>query len=177
MLAGVFFLLELLLIGIGSVVALAGLILFGGWSRNRGGLLALGLYMLGTGVGLSLLPLLLWPIAQTDNAFIGHFLLSLELLAAGLLLAIIGAVGVRRGRHPWSLAGLALLLAAAGMAGSLGLLTVRGPEPWQTRPTETFGSGTSGFDIILAGVAIGAAVFLLGREAGRRGRVGGAGEG
>lgn len=170
MLAGIFFLLELLSIGLGSVVALASLALFGGWSRNRVGLLALGLYMLGAGIGLSLLPLLLWPIAQTDNAFMGHFMLSLELLAAGLLMTIVGAVGVRRGRHPWSLAGFSLLLAAAGTVGSLGLLTVRGPEPWQTRPTETFGSGTFGFDIIVAGVAIGAAIFLLGRSLGRRGK-------
>lgn len=85
----------------------------------------------------------------------------------GLLLIAAGIVGLRRGDRARAAAARAIALATVGTALAVAILLARGPEPWQTRPTATFGSGTSGFDIILAWVAIGAAVFLLGRGLGR----------
>lgn len=164
--AGAFFLLELLALGAAGLLACAGLIAFGGLARNRMGLLAVGLYALAWGVGLSLLPQLLWPVARGDNAFLGHFLFSLLLAPLGLVLALAGAAGLRRGARPRAAAGCALLLSAVGATAALGFLALRGPGPWQTRPTGAFGAGTFGVDIIAAGIAIGAAVFLIGRRLG-----------
>lgn len=167
--AGVFFLLELALIGGGGLLALAGLVFFGGARRNGLGLLATGLYALTTGLALSAVPLLRWPVATTDNAFIGHFLFTAGLVPLGLLLVIAGGAGLRGSGRGWPSVPLALALAGAGSALAIAILLARGPEPWQTRPTDTFGSGTFGFDIILAGLAIGAAVFLAGRRLGQPG--------
>jgi hypothetical protein len=75
--AGVFFLLELALLGAAGLLALAGIVAFGGARRNGAGLLATGLYALVAGLSLSIVPTLRWPIAATDNAFIGHFLFTL----------------------------------------------------------------------------------------------------
>jgi hypothetical protein len=137
-------------------------------SRNRAGLLALGVYLLVFGVGLSLLPQLLWPVARTDNAFLGQFPLSLLLLLFGLILTITAGVSLARRGQAWPIAGRALLLAVAGVVFSLGLLIARGPVPWQTRDTDLFGAGTFGFDIIVASVVIGVLVFAIGRNVGRR---------
>ena len=70
-----------------------------------------------------------------------------------------------RGRSPSALS----CSPSGGAALSLGLLAVRGPEPWQTRPTDVWGSGTFGFDIIAASVAIGLVVFFAGRFSARPG--------
>ena len=169
---GVFFLLELALLGGAGLLALTAFIFFGGARRNGAALLATGLYTLAAGLALSVVPLLRWPVAATDNAFMGHFLFTAGLVPLGLLLAIGGGAGLRGGGGGWAGAVLALVLAGAGTAGAVVLLLARGPEPWQTRPTDTFGSGTFGFDVILAWVAIGAAVFLLGRGLVRRGHPG-----
>ena len=169
MLAGLFFLLDLALLGVAGLLALAGFIFFGGARRNGTALLAVGLYALAAGLALSAVPTLRWPVAATDNAFMGHFLFTAGLVPLGLLLIVAGASGLRGGGQGRVGAVLALVLAGAGTAGAVVLLLARGPEPWQTRPTDTFGSGTFGFDIILAGVAIGAAIFLLGRRLGRPG--------
>ncbi|MDP9375113.1 MAG: hypothetical protein M3Q65_22225 [Chloroflexota bacterium] len=167
---GVFFLLELVLLGAAGLLALAGFVFFGGARRNGVALLAVGLYALAAGLALSVVPLLRWPVATTDNAFMGHFLFTAGLVPLGLLLAIGGGAGLRSGGR--GRAGvLALALSGVGTACAVALLLARGPEPWQTRPTSTFGSGTFGFDIILAWTAIGAAVFLLGRRLGRPGDV------
>ena len=170
--AGVFFVLELVLLGVAGLLALAGCISFGGARRNGAALLATGLYALAAGLALSIVPLLRWPVAATDNAFIGHFMFTAGLVPLGLLLAIGGVAGLRGGERGRAGAGLALVLAGVGTAGAVALLLARGPEPWQTRPTATFGSGTFGFDVILAWVAIGVASFLLGRGLGRPGDAG-----
>jgi hypothetical protein len=167
---GTLFLLELLLVGVLGVLACAGLVAFGGAVRNGPGLLALGIYMIGYGLGLSLIPQLRWPVARTDNAFLGQFMLSLVLLGFGLILAASAAVSLVRHAQLSSAAGRALVLAAVGLVLSLVLLIVRGPEPWQTRPTDAFGSGTFGFDIIMASVAIGVLVLVIGRRTGRTGQ-------
>ena len=147
---GVFFLLELALLGGAGLLALAGFIFFGGARRNGAALLATGLYALAAGLALSAVPLLYWPVATTDNAFMGHFLFTMGLVPLGLLLAIGGAAGLRGGGRGQAGAILALVLAGLATALAVALLLARGPEPWQTRPTATFGSGTFGFDVILA---------------------------
>ena len=162
---GLFFLVELILIGALGVAACAGLVAFGGAARNGAGLLALGAYMFAFGVGLSLLPQLLWPVASTDNAFLGQFALSFLLLLFGLILAIATGIGLTRRGNAGPIVGRALALAAVGVALSLVLLIVRGPEPWQTRDTAVFGAGTFGFDVILASVVVGVLVFVIGRNA------------
>jgi hypothetical protein len=166
---GALFVVELVLIGAGCAAALASLVAFGGASRNRVGLLALGLYSVACGLGLSLIPQMLWPVAREDNAFLGHFLFSLMLVPAGLILVMAGGMQVARRGNARLLALRAVLLAVVGAILSLGLLAVRGPEPWQTRPTDVWGSGTFGFDIVAASVAIGLVVFFAGRFSGRPG--------
>ena len=54
--AGVFFLLELALLGAAGRLALAGIVAFGGARRNGAGLLATGLYALVAGLALSIVP-------------------------------------------------------------------------------------------------------------------------
>jgi len=169
--AGVFFLLELVLLGATGLLALAGFIVFGGVRRNGIALLAVGLYALAAGLALSVVPLLRWPVATTDNAFLGHFMFTAGLGLLGLLLVLGGGAGLRGGGRSRAGTVLAVSLAGAGTACAVALLLARGPEPWQTRPTATFGSGTFGFDVIVAWVAIGAAIFFLGRGLGRRGNV------
>ncbi len=169
--AGVFFLLELVLLGVAGLLALAGFIVFGGARRNGIALLAVGLYALAAGLALSVVPLLRWPVARTDNAFLGHFMFTAGLGLLGLLLVLGGGEGLRVSGRFRAGTVLAVSLAGAGTACAVALLLARGPEPWQTRPTATFGSGTFGFDVIVAWVAIGAAIFFLGRGLGRRGNV------
>ena len=166
---GILFLVELVMIGAGCAAAFASLFAFGGATRNRAGLLALGLYLLAFGVGVTLIPQLLWPVARGDNAFLGHFLFSLILLPGGLILAVAGGIQVVRQGHDGQSALRAVLLATVGAILSLGYLALRGPGPWQTRPSDVWGSGTFGFDIIVASVAIGLVVFFAGRFAGRPG--------
>jgi hypothetical protein len=166
---GLFFLLELVMISVAGLVACVGLVACGGLARNRAGLFAFGLYLLVFGAGLSLLPQLLWPVARTDNAFLGQFALSFLLLLVGLILTIASGVSLARRGHAWPIAGRAGLRAAVGVLLGLGLLVVRGPEPWQTRDTDAFGSGTFGFDVVVASVVIGALVFATGRNLGRGG--------
>ena len=169
--AGVFFLLELVLLGVAGLLALAGFIAFGGARRNGVALLAVGLAALAAGLALSVVPLLRWPIATTDNAFMGHFMFTAGLGLLGLLLVLGGGAGLHGGGRFRAGAALALALAGVAAACAVALLIARGPEPWQTRPTATFGSGTFGFDVIVAWVAIGAAIFFLGRGLGRRGPI------
>ena len=160
--SGLLFLLELILLVV-TFVLFAKLGVVGAATDDRTGQLALGLYALALGVGISLVPQILWPVARTDNAFLGHFMFSAFLLPLGLLLVIAAATSLRRSRYFGLTLGFALLLAAVGAALSLGFLIFRGPEPWQTRPTGTFGSGTFGFDIVLASLTLSVLVFVAGR--------------
>jgi hypothetical protein len=166
---GTLFVVELVMIGAGCAAALASLFTFGGSIRNRAGLLALGLYLLAIGVGVSLIPQLNWPVAREDNAFLGQFLFSLILVPVGLILTVASGIQIARQPRAGQSALRAILIAAGGAVVSLGYLALRGPEPWQTRPTDVWGSGTFGFDIIAVSVAIGLAVFLAGRRPGRYG--------
>ena len=167
--AGLFFLLDAALIGAAWLLAVAGVFRSGGARRDGPGRLAAGLYALAAGLALSIVPALRWPIAATDNAFLGQWMLTVLTLVIGAILAVLGWVDLRADRRRPAVAGLALALAGVGTALAVAVLLLRGPEPWQTRPTATFGSGTFGFDVVAAGVAIGAAVFFLGRELARRG--------
>jgi hypothetical protein len=164
--AGTLFILELALIVAGCAAAFASLFSFGGAARNRVGLLALGLYLLAFGAGVTLIPQLFWPVAREDNAFLGQFLLSLLLVPTGLILTILDGVQVVRQGQAGQPATRALLFAAGGTVLSLGLIALRGPEPWQTRPTDTWDSGTFGFAIIAASIVIGIAVFFAARSSG-----------
>jgi hypothetical protein len=158
---GLVFLLDLLLLGAGSVLACAALVAFGGARRNAPALLPLGLYTLVAGIALTLVPQLLWERARTDNAFLGHVLFTLLLVPVGLLLLIAGAVTLRGRGQPWAIAGRGLLLALAASALMMAVLAARGPGIWQT------GSGQFGLDVIAITVAIGATLFVLGRRLGR----------
>ena len=62
------FLLDLLLLGIGGVVAGIAAIALGGPRRNAPALVALGLYVVVAGIALALTPQLLWERARTDKA-------------------------------------------------------------------------------------------------------------
>ena len=166
---GTLFVVELVLIGVGCAAALASLVAFGGASRNRVGLLAFGLYSVACGLGVSLIPQMFWPVAREDNAFLGHLLFSLMLVPVGLILVVAGGIQVARRSNARPVALRAVLLAVGGATLSLGLLAVRGPEPWQTRPTDVWGSGTFGFDIIAASVVIGLVVYFAGRSSGSPG--------
>jgi hypothetical protein len=161
---GILFIIELALICAGCAAAFASVFAFGGLTRNGAGLLALGLYLVAFGVGVTLIPELLWPVARQDNAFLGLVLFSLLLVPAGLILAIAGGIRlVRDGQSTTR----AILIAAVGAVLSLGLLALRGPEPWQTRATNTWDSGTFGFVIIAASIVIGIGVFVSARSSAR----------
>ena len=141
-----YWLLDLAILGLGCLLACVAMVRFGGVARNGPGLLATGLYAIAVGVGLTLLPQLLWERARSDNAFLG------------LLLTVGGGLGLRDRPRPGARAVRALLVAAGGAALSGLLLALRGPGAWQ------IGSGQFGFEIILACVVIGAAVFALARR-------------
>ncbi len=152
------FMLDLLLLGTGGILACVALVAFGGARRNAPALLSLGLYALIAGVALFLVPQLLWERARTDNAFLGHALFTLMLVPVGLLLTIAGARSWQGKEQPWASIVRPILLVGTGTALMLIYLVLRGPGAWQT------GSGQFGLDIIVATVATGAAIFSLGRR-------------
>ena len=154
------FLLDLILLGAGAALACAALVAFGGARRNSAALLALGLYALVVGLALALAPQLLWERARTDNAFLGHALFTLLLTPVALCLIVAGARALRGRGRPWPTVGLATLLALAGSALMIAILVARGAGAWQS------GSGQFGLDVVAATVAIGAALFVLGRRLG-----------
>ncbi len=156
------FLLDLLILGTGSTLACAALAAFGGARRNATALLPLGLYALIAGLALFLAPQFLWERARTDNAFLGQAAFTLLLVPVGLTLAIAGARAIRGNAQPWAAIVRPILLVGAGTAAMLATLVLRGPGAWQT------GSGQFGLDVIAATVAIGAAIFFLGRRQGDR---------
>lgn len=159
----IFFSLEILLIAAGCLLLFASVWLFGGLERNGAAVLAGGLYALANGVGVVLLPQMLWEVARTDNAFLGLFAFGLILVPAGLVLILVGGIGTWRRERLWRSGGPAMVIGVVGIAMSLGLLAARGPEPWQTRIVDAPGAGTFGFYIILAGLIVGGAVFFTAR--------------
>jgi hypothetical protein len=154
------FLLDLLLLGTGSLLACVSLVAFGGARRNAPALLPLGLYTLVAGLALFLLPQFLWQRARTDNAFLGQAVFTLLLVPVGLLLVIVGARAGRGKDQPWTAIVRPILLVCAGTAVLLTILVLRGPGAWQT------GSGQFGLDVIAVTVAIGVAIYFLGRRQG-----------
>lgn len=156
---GLFFLLDVALVGGGGVLAFASLFAFGGARRNALALVAAACYMLSAGVALSAIPMLYWPVARQDNAFLGHFMLTFLALAIGGVLLAAGLLSLEAGRRARALA-VGLVQSLLGLVPFVALLIARGPDVWRT------GSGQFGLDVIAAGVAIGAVLFIVARRQG-----------
>ena len=156
---GVFFLLDVALVVGGGVLAFATLFIFGGARRNALALVVVGCYMVSAGVALSAIPMVYWPVARQDNAFLGHFMLTFLALAIGGVLLAAGLLSLEAGRRARALA-VGLVQSLLGLVPFVALLIARGPDAWRT------GSGQFGLDVIAAGVAIGAVLFFVARRQG-----------
>lgn len=153
----IFFLIDIALITLASLSLSVSLVLFGGAGRNARAVVAVACYMVVAGLALSAVPLLLWPVARQDNAFIGNIMLSLVAVVVGSVLLIAGLLRTSRGQRAHGVARGALL-GIAGAAIFTGLLLLRGPGAWRS------GSGQFGVDVILVGLAVGAILFALTRR-------------
>ena len=156
---GLFFLLDVALVGGGGVLAFATLFIFGGARRNALALVVAACYMVSAGVALSAIPMLYWPVVRQDNAFLGHFMLTFLALAIGGVLLAAGLLSLEAGRRARALA-VGLVQSLLGLVPFVALLIARGPDVWRT------GSGQFGLDVIAAGVAIGAVLFFVARRQG-----------
>jgi hypothetical protein len=108
----------------------------------------LGLYAMVVGLALTLAP-----------QFLGHALFMLLLTPVCLWLIVVGGRALRGRDRPWPRVVRATVLALAGSALMIASLVARGPDAWPS------GSGQFSLDVVAATVAIGAAIFVLGRSA------------
>ena len=151
---GVFFLLDVALVGGGGMLAFATLFAFGGARRNALALVVAACYMLSAGVVLSVIPMVYWPVARQDNAFLGHFMLTFLALAIGGVLLAAGLLSLEAGRRMRALAA-GLVQSLLGLVPFVALLIALGPGAWRT------GSGQFGFHVIAARGAMGAVLFMV----------------
>ena len=156
---GLFFLLDVALVGGGGVLAFATLFAFGGARRNAPAQVVAACYMLSAGVALSAIPEVFWPVARQDNAFLGHFMLTFLPLAIGGVLLAAGLLSLEAGRRTSALAA-GLVQSLLGLVPFVALLITRGRDAWRT------GSGQFGLDVIAVGVASGAVLFIVARRQG-----------
>src|SRR2546430_6208006 len=139
----VFFLIDLVLVAAAGVVAFVVGRRSGG--RRASGLLTTGIYWLAIAIVLAVVPVASWPRARTDNAFLGLYLIAIVALVIGVPAVWAGVRRLERPVGPRGL-GLAVLVAAVGVALACVALLVRGPEAWQTGSGQV-GLGVGAFDI------------------------------